>query len=135
MIEFYHNKAIDKLKIGCTLPFLAIICLHGSTGSKFYPSTEKDKELLEKKHVEMAGGPSIVFTRKTLVDEIFIRKSTNLCKSDVGNDASQLYPYSICQPMPTGLYTSWEYENATQRFAPRQNKSRSFENMGLSLFQ
>ena len=48
MIEFYHNKGIDMLKLGCTLPNLANICLHKSTASKFYPLTESDKDLLEK---------------------------------------------------------------------------------------
>ena len=83
----------------------------------------------------MVGGPSIVFTRKAVVDETFIRKSSNLCKSIVGIDASQLYPYSMCQPMPTGLYTRWEYDSETKRFSARQNKSRSFENMVMSYFQ
>ena len=41
----------------------------------------------------MVGGPSIVFTRKAVVDETFIRKSSNLCQSIVGIDASQVYPY------------------------------------------
>ena len=49
----------------------------------------------------MIKGPSIVFTRKADVDKAFIRKSTTLGKSIVGIDASQLYPYSKCQPMPT----------------------------------
>ena len=31
LIEFYHNKGIDMLKLGCTLPNLAIICLLKST--------------------------------------------------------------------------------------------------------
>ena len=31
MMEFYHNKGIDLLKPGCTLPNLANICLHEST--------------------------------------------------------------------------------------------------------
>ena len=31
MIEFYHNKGIDMLKLGCTLLNLANICLHKST--------------------------------------------------------------------------------------------------------
>ena len=135
MIEFYHNKGIDMLKLGCTLPNLANICLHKSTDSKFYPFTESDKDLLEKIREDMVGGPSIVFTRKALVDETFIRKSSNLCKTIVGIDASQLYPYSMCQPMPTGLYTRWEYDSETNRFKARQNKSRSFENMVLSYFQ
>ena len=105
MNEFYHQKEIDMLKLGCTLPNLANICLHKSTDSKIYPFTENDKDLLEKIREDMVGCPSIVFTRKDVVDETFIRKSTNLCKSIVGIDASQLYPYSTCQPMPTGLYT------------------------------
>ena len=47
-IAFYHNKGIDMLKLGCTLPNLAKICLHKSTASKIYPFTESDKDLLEK---------------------------------------------------------------------------------------
>ena len=55
--------------------------------------------------------------------------------SIVGIDDSQLYAYSMCQPMPTGLYTPCEYDSETKRFTARQNKSRSFENMVLSYFQ
>ena len=135
MIEFYHNKRIVMLKLGFTLHNLANICLHKSTDSKFYPFSESDKDLLEKIREDVVGGPSIVFTRKAVVDETFIRKSSNLCKSIVGIDASQLYPYSMCQPMPTGLYTRWEYDSETKRFTAHQNKSRSFENMVLSYFQ
>ena len=109
-IEFYNQKEIDMLKLGCTLPNLANICLHKSTDSKFCLFTERDKDLL-KIRVDMVGGPSIVFTRKAVVDETFIRKSTNLCKSIVGTQASQLNPYSMCQPMPTGLYTRWNYDS------------------------
>ena len=48
MIEFYHNKGVDMLKLGCTLPNLANICLHKSTDSKLFPFTESDKDLFEK---------------------------------------------------------------------------------------
>ena len=123
------------LKLGCTLPKMAKICLHKSTDSKFYPFTESEKALLEKIREDMVGGPSIVFTRKAVVDDTFVRKSSNLCKSIVGIDASQLYLRSMCQPMPTGLYKRWEYDSETKRFTARQNKSRSFENMVLSNFQ
>ena len=41
----------------------------------------------------------------------------------------------MCQPMPTGLYTRWNYDSEFQKFMPRQNKTRSFENMVLSYFQ
>ena len=63
MIEFYHNKGIDSLELGCTLPNLANICLNKSTDSKFYPFTESEKDLLEKIREDMFGSPSIVFTR------------------------------------------------------------------------
>ena len=84
---------------------------------------------------DVVGGPSILYTRKRVVDETFIRKSTNKCKSIVGIDASQLYPYSMFQPMPTGHYTRWGLDSETSRFTPRQNKTRSFENMVMSFFQ
>ena len=116
MIAFYHHKDIDMLKLGCTLPNLANICLYKSTDAKFYPFTEGDKDLLEKIREEVVGGPSIVFTRKAVVDETFIRKSANICKSIVGIDGSQIYPYSIFQPVPTGLYTRWDLDSKTSRF-------------------
>ena len=123
------------LNLGCTLPNLASIFMHKSTDSKFYPFTESDKDLPEKIQEDLVGGPSIIFTRKAVVNETFIGKSSSLCKSIVGIDASQLHPYSLCQPMPTGLYTQWEYNSQTKKFTARQNKSRSFENMVMSYFQ
>ena len=134
LIVFYHDKDTDKLKHGCTLLNLANICLHKSTDASLYPFTERDKDLLEK-ILDVFGGQSIVFTRKTVVDETFIRKSPYICKTIVGIDASQLYPYSMCQPMPTGLYTCWDLDSETSRFTPRQNKTRSIENMVISYFQ
>ena len=35
LIEFYHQKEIDMLKLGCTLPSLANSCQHKSTESNF----------------------------------------------------------------------------------------------------
>ena len=134
-IEFYHNKGNDLLKIGCPLPNLANNCLHKSTDSKFYPLTESDKDLFEKIRENLVGGPSIVFTRRAVVDETFIRKPSNLCKSIVGIDVSQLYAHSMCQPEPTGLYTRWQYNSETKRFTARQNKSCSLETMIRSYFQ
>ena len=46
MIEFYHNNGIDMLKLRCTLPNWANLCLHKSTDSKSNPFTESDKDLL-----------------------------------------------------------------------------------------
>ena len=121
--------------LGYTLPNLANICLHKSTSAKFYTFTETDKDLLRKIREDMVGGPSIVFTHKAVVNETFIRVSGKFCKSIVGIDASQLYAFSMCQPMQTGLYTRWEYDTESNRFKPQQNKSRNFENMVMSYFQ
>ena len=41
----------------------------------------------------------------------------------------------MCQPMPTGLYTRWDFNSETSRFIPRQSKNRSFENIVMSYFQ
>ena len=41
----------------------------------------------------------------------------------------------MCQPLPTGLYTRWDFDSETSRLIPRQNKTRSFENMVTSFFQ
>ena len=135
MLAFHHRNGIDMLKLGCTLPNLANICLHKSTSANFYPFTGTDKDLLQKIREDMVGGPSVVFTRKAVVDETFIQYSRNICKSLVGIGASQLYPYSMCQPMPTGLYTQCEYDAESNRFKPQHNKSRNFENMVMSFFQ
>ena len=135
LIAFYHDKDIDMLKLGCTLARLAYICLHKSTDATFQPFTAGDEEIWEKFRENVVGGPSIIFTRKAVVDKTSIRKSTNICKSIVGIDASQLYLYSMCQPMPTGLYTRWDINSKTSRFTPRQNETRSFEEMIMSYFQ
>ena len=134
-LAFCHKKGIDMLKLGYTLPNLANICLHKSISANFYPYTETDKDLLQRIREDMVGGPSFVFTRKAVVDETFIRNPGNFCKSIVGIEASQLYPYSMFQPMPTGLYTRWEYDTKFNRFKPQQNKSTNFEIMVMSYFQ
>ena len=75
MIQFYYNKGIDMLKLGCTLPNLANICLYKSTNYKFYPFCESDKDLCNKDREDMTDGTSIVFIRKAVVDETYIRSS------------------------------------------------------------
>ena len=135
LLVFYNKKGIDMLKLGCTLPNLANICLHKSSSAKFYPFTETDEDLLQKTREDMIPDPSMVFTRRAVVNETFIRSARIICKSIVGIDASQLSPYFMCQPMPTGLYTRWEFDSESNRFKPQQNKSRIFENAVMSFFQ
>ena len=135
MITFYHEKGIDMLKLGCTLPNQANICLHKSTDANLFPFTEKDKDLFDKSREDVFAGPSIVFTSKAVVDETFFRKSANKCKSNVGIDASQQYTYSMCQPISTSLYTRWNFDSEISRLTPRQNKTRNFENFVTLYFQ
>ena len=122
------------LKLGCTLPNLqTFACINQQIQS--FTLLLKATKTCWRRFVKIWLVPSIVFKRKAVVDETFIRKSMNLCKSIVGIDASQLYPYSMCQPMRTGLYTRWNYDSESQKFMARQNKTRSFEKMVLSYFQ
>ena len=102
MIEFYHNKGIDILKLGCKLPHLAKICLLMSTNHKFFPFVESYRDAHDKIREDMTGGPSIVFTRKAVVDQTYIRNSENICKSIVGIDASQLYPFQCVKKCQQG---------------------------------
>ena len=43
--------------------------------------------------------------------------------------------FSMCQEMPTGLYTRWEFDTDSQKFRARTNTSRTFENMVMSYLQ
>ena len=83
----------------------------------------------------MTDEPSIVFTRKIFVDKTFIRDSSNGYKSIVGIDASQLYPFSMCQDMPKRLSKRWEFHSDMQKFKARLKRSRNFENMVMSYYQ
>ena len=48
MIAFHHDKKINLLKLGSTLPNLANTCLHKTTDANFYPITEGDKDCRKK---------------------------------------------------------------------------------------
>ena len=48
---------------------------------------------------DMVGGPSIVFTRKAIAGETKIRYTEIF-----------LNHFSMCQEMPTRLYTRWEID-------------------------
>ena len=91
------------LKLGCTLQNLASICLQKTTTAMFCRFTESDKDLLEKINEDIVGEPSVVLTRKTVEDKTFIRYWTNFCQSNIGIDARQLYFFSMCQTIATGL--------------------------------
>ena len=74
-------------------------------------------------------------TRKAVVDQTFIRNFEDFYMSIVGIDANQLYPFSMCQEMPTGLYSRWELDTDSQNFRARTNRSRTIEKMVMSYLQ
>ena len=131
----YHNKGNDMSKLERISSNIANNCLHTATTAKFYPFTESDKELLKKSREDLVGGSSQFYTKKTVVDESFFWDSTNWCKSFVKIHVSQLYPFSMFQAMPNGLYTRWLIDSEAGNFEPCQNKTRTFENMVMSYFQ
>ena len=132
MFDFYHNKGIDMFKLGYTLTKLAKIQVNYCKAISLHRKQQGfTGEICE----DMVGGKTIVFSRKTDVDGNFIRDWTKLCKSFVRIDAAQLYPFSKCQAMPTGLYKKWELGSESGNFKPRHNKTRSFEKMIMSDFQ
>ena len=83
----------------------------------------------------MTYGPSIVLNQKAVVDETFIKNLSDICKSIVGIDSSQLYPYSMCQDMATGLYTKLKFDTEMQKFKFRHNRSRNFEIIFVTFYQ
>ena len=52
MMEFYHDQKIDMLKLGCTVPNLANICLHKSTDRSFTLSSKLKKTCIRKYEVK-----------------------------------------------------------------------------------
>ena len=70
-MEFYNNKGIDMLKPGCTPTNLGTFCLHKSTNKKFYPFVKADKDLHVKIRDNITGVPSIVFTKKVVVNQTY----------------------------------------------------------------
>ena len=130
---FYQRIDIDMLKLCCTLPNLVNNCLHKHTNMKLYPLTELE-ELFEKKGMML----SVVLLSLSVAKQLLMKlsfQSLQTCKSIVVIDASQLYPYLMCQPALNGLFTRWNLDPNTKRYTPRQNKKSSFENMVMSFFQ
>ena len=125
MNKFYHEREIYMLKLGFTLPNLANIYPHSST-TAFTHSLETIK-IFWRKLGPIWRGRSIVFTREAIAGETKIRFTVNLCKTVIGIDASQLYQFSMCQEIPTGLYTRWEIDAVSGKFKPLQNRRQRFE--------
>ena len=84
------------LKLGYTLPNLAIICLHKNTDAKFYPFIKEDKGLLQKIRKDMV----VVHP----LGPIRLRVKQSLTKPSIGNQlicANQLLVSTRVKCIPT----------------------------------
>ena len=105
MLQFYHQKVIDMLKLGFTLSNLANRIFHLSTSLKFFPFGQEDKSFDDYICEWLTGARSIIFKRYAKVRSSRIKICSKMCKTMVGTDACQLYPFSMMNDMPTGVYT------------------------------
>ena len=129
MIELYHHKEIDMLKLGCILPNLANICLINQQ-IKSFTFLLKATKTCWRRFVKIW----LVVAPLSLHAKFYPRVS-KFVQVNCRHRRKPTHHYSMCQPMPTGLYTRWIYGTESQEFMPRQNKTRSFENMVLSYCQ
>ena len=135
LMQFYYQKRNDILKFGFTLPNLANRILHSSTSLKFFPFNPEDKNFDDYIREWLTGSPSIIFTRYAKLGSSTIKNSSNMCKTIVGIDASQPYPFSLMKDMPTGVYTKWDLREDTGLFHPRRSKKNNLECIVLKYFQ
>ena len=101
------------------------ICLRSL---KLGPFSESDKDLRTKHSENMVGGLSEVLTREAVNDKNHYRRSANFCIPIVRIGASQLYPYSMFQSIPTGPHNKYVSDSDLPRFKSLQNISGSLTN-------
>ena len=135
LVEFHNNKGNELLELGCTLQNLATRWLQKSATAKFYPFIEINKDLLEKKREDMAGGPSIVLTRKPV------------CERDVYpgfEKLLQVHRWNWYWSALSFLYVSSNANCSVHKMGARfriwgsyaaAKKTMSFEKMAMSYFQ
>ena len=96
------SEKVVILKNWCTLPNLAKLSATKNQ-QKILPILPKRERFLREIKRGYDGWTVSSFTQKAVVDKTFIRELPNICKLNVGVDASQLNPFSISQDMSTGL--------------------------------
>ena len=134
MIAFYHGKDGDMLMLGWDYQTWLTNAYTILPLQNFFPSQREIKTYWKEfEKTSLVVHLSILHAKHLLMK--LLSKSLQTCLSTIGIDASQLYPYSMCQHQPIGLYTQWDIVSETSRFTPPQKKTRSFENVVMSFFQ
>ena len=122
------------LKLGCTLPNLANICLHKSTDAKFYSFSEGDKDRSEKfKKMLLVVHLSFLKAKQLLMVLLFesLQTYANLL---LGLMTVSYIPTRCVNPCLT-VFIRVGIPIQKRVASHLDNKSRSFENMVMSFFQ
>lgn len=118
--KYFLHKKVDVFKDNVSVPGIARRNLYKSgikTGASFSLIDSHDRDLYDTIKENLTGGPSIIFCRKHVVGETYIRQDPSRpCRSIVGYDANSLYLYAICQEMPVGRYIRRLHD---EHFKPR----------------
>ena len=69
MVDFYHSKRVDMLKLGYTVLNFAKRFFHSSTDAALFPFCEKNKDYNKYIRKWLTARPSIRFTRYAKVGE------------------------------------------------------------------
>ena len=88
------------LKLGCTLPDLSNNCSHKSTDAKFYPSTERDENLLKNLEKTSLVVHLSFFYAKQLMMKPFFQSLQAYANVKLG--LLPTIPLLMCQPMLSG---------------------------------
>ncbi|XP_078359971.1 uncharacterized protein LOC144644372 [Oculina patagonica] len=120
MSNFWKTKGIDMVKEAISLPGLAFQFEMGFLKQQgVHLSSFHSEPLYQLFRNNMVGGPSIIFKRYAEAKVTNIRSNpAKPVKKIVGYDANGLYLWALCQPMPVGLYTHWQYSSQECKLEP-----------------
>ena len=135
MKAFYTKIGVDIFKDAVSLPGVSMQYilrrnLRGCNTPELYAPGPEAYEMLK---AAVAGGSSLVFTRKHVAGETRIRSHkydlSRIVKRVLGFDANSLYPSTMAKEMPCGKETVVHYEDpvpAAKELIPRMYKRRWF---------
>ena len=101
MIALYNDKDIDMLKLGCTVPNLANICLHKSTDAKLHPVTKGNKDLLEKIREESLVAHLLFLHAKQLLMKLLLENQQTYANLLLGLMPANYTLTRCANPCPT----------------------------------
>ena len=99
-LHFTNNKDNNMLRLGCTLPNMANICLYKSTDAISYPFPDGYKNLLEKIREDDAGDPSNVFYAKQLLMKLSFESLQTFANLLLGLIPANYTPTQCVNPCP-----------------------------------